>query len=760
VDDTREIQRLRLSRSGQQELPTARIDWAAELNEQQLAAVRAPDGPVLVLAGAGSGKTRVITYRVAYLISERRIRPQQIMLATFTNKAARSMLKRCEEVIGRAARDVTGGTFHHIANLLLRRYAKALEYQSNFTILDEADSRSMMKVCRTESGVDTKTVAFPSDRVLTAIASAIVNTNTDLDTLLVRRYPHLYERRDDIERVLITYHERKQASNQMDFDDLLVNLYRLLSEHPRIRNALARRYLHVLVDEYQDVNHLQAKIVRELYLGETADTGSAADQDTAVADEYPALDDYDDFSLKPPEPAAGQMAEEIAERAEPAEPGDSTTRGAGGAPARESAISEAESAIARERGLFVVGDDAQSIYSFRGADYTNIRNFPDAFPTAHVYKLEVNYRSVPQILTLANGILDEADPLFHKELTPVKPSAPERPLLLACRDAEEQAEFVAEQTIKLREDGGLSWSEMAVLYRAHNNRLEIELEFSQRGIPFIVRGGLRFFEQAHIKDLVSYLVVLANGRDELAWQRMLGMANRVGPKTIATVLNKLRDASAEDGGPLARFTHNGVADTARGQGKASLIELRDFLRELGDKVEELPPAELIQRIITERYRGYMELKFENWQQRLEDLEQLMIFAGRFDTLVGFLTEVGLNGSFSGGQLQEGYTDEDREEGAVTLSTIHQAKGLEWNAVFVVHVQDDVIPHRLSQGDSSAEDEERRLLYVAVTRAEEMLFLSFPQVTVQRDFQRLINKPSRFLDGRARAGFDEAVLDWE
>jgi len=736
---------LRLSRTGQQDLPVARVDWQTGLNEQQLAAVSAPDGPVLVLAGAGSGKTRVITYRVAYLISERRVLPQQIMLATFTNKAARSMLKRCEEVIGRTARDVTGGTFHHIANLLLRRYAKALGYQNNFTILDESDARSMMKVCRTESGIDTKTTAFPSDRVLTAIASAIVNTNTDLETLLARRYPHLYERRDDIERVLITYHERKLASNQMDFDDLLVNLYKLLSDHPRIRLGLARRYQHVLVDEYQDVNHLQAAIVRELYRGE-ADLDAetlALEPDEPGDIKAVTLADYDDDGLAPPREA--KATDEPAEKPVPDAPKPQSI---------------AQRVGLSGRGLFVVGDDAQSIYSFRGADYTNIRTFPDAFDKAHVCKLETNYRSVPQILTLANGILDEADPLFRKELRPVKPGTDERPLLLACRDAEEQAEFVSEQAIRLREEADMSWDDIAILYRAHNNRLEVELEFAQRNIPFIVRGGLRFFEQAHIKDLVSFLIVLANNRDELAWQRMLSLLNRVGPKTIAGVLNKMRGATDEEGGTLGRFIHNGVADSVRGQAKQPMIELRDFLRELHSHSETTPPAELIKRIVDERYRSYMELKWENWQQRLEDLEQLQVFAGRFESLVGFLTDIGLNGSFSGSQLSDSYSDEDRAEGAITLSTIHQAKGLEWKAVFVIHVHDDVIPHRLAQFDPHGEEEEQRLLYVAVTRAEELLYMSYPVETKTRDFQRIINKPSRFLDGRARQTFDEAMLEWD
>jgi DNA helicase-2/ATP-dependent DNA helicase PcrA len=736
-DDTEqhEIQRFGLKRTGQQELPTTRVSWEAELNSQQLDAVMAPDGPVLVLAGAGSGKTRVITYRVAYLISERLIRPQQIMLTTFTNKAARAMLRRCEEVVGRSARDVTGGTFHHIANLLLRKYCKALGYQANFTILDEADSRSVMKICRGEAGIDTKTRVFPSDRVLTSIASAIVNTNTDLETLLTKRYPHLYESRDDIERVLITYHAQKQACNQMDFDDLLVNLHRLLSEHPSVRGVLARRYLHVLVDEYQDVNHVQAAIVRELFRGEEGSESRNPVQ---------AQPDRDrDFDLPPPL-YNDEGKHDIEPTSLPAQADQEKTR----------------SELAAERGLFVVGDDAQSIYAFRGANYANIREFPASFPNAHVYKLETNYRSVPQILSLANGVLDEADPLFKKTLIPVKPPASERPLLLACRDAQEQAEFTAEQTLRLREEASIPWREIAVLYRAHNNRLEIELEFNQRGIPFIVRGGLRFFEQAHIKDLVSYLIVLANARDELAWQRMLSLCWRVGPKTIASVLKKLRGALDEEGGSLARFIQNGVADSSRGQAKTALTELRNFLRELSGKLEELPPAEIIKRIIDERYREYMELKWENWRQRLDDLEQLVVYSSRFETLIGFLTEVGLNGSFSGGNLSNDASFEDREEGAVTLSTIHQAKGLEWKAVFVVHTQDDVIPHRMSRGDAESEDEERRLLYVAITRAEELLFLSYPQLTETRDFQRLINRPSRFLANLPSDILDEAVLDWD
>jgi DNA helicase-2/ATP-dependent DNA helicase PcrA len=301
---------------------------------------------------------------------------------------------------------------------------------------------------------------------------------------------------------------------------------------------------------------------------------------------------------------------------------------------------------------------------------------------------------------------------------------------------------------------------MAVLYRAHNNRLEIELELTQRGIPFIVRGGLRFFEQAHIKDLLSYLVVLTNTRDELAWQRMLDMCNRVGPKTISKVLGELRGASDDEGGPLGRFTSNGIAGKQRGQAKQSLTELKDFLGGLEQQREALPVSEIIQQVHERRYAEYMRTRFENYMDRQRDIDELIVFAGKFETLEGFLAEVGLNGSFAGANITGPQTEVDREEGAVTLSTIHQSKGLEWTAVFVVHVQDDVLPHRMTRDDAEQEDEERRLLYVAVTRAKEILYMSYPQMTQTRDFQRLIMRPSRFLDGLPGECYDQATLDLE
>ena len=408
------------------------------------------------------------------------------------------------------------------------------------------------------------------------------------------------------------------------------------------------------------------------------------------------------------------------------------------------------------RSLFVVGDDAQSIFSFRGADYRNILDFPRSFPDARICKLETNYRSTPQVLELANAILGEGPAEFKKQLVSVKPDSEDRPLLVACNSREEQAEFVCEQILALREEHQLDYKQIAVLYRAHANRLEVELEFTRRGIPFVVRGGLRFFEQAHLKDVLSYLLVLANSHDELAWQRMLEMCERVGPKTVAGVVGKLRVQN-----PLQKFIYNGVVESVRGKAKETLGELKRFLEQLEPEAMTMPPSTLIRRVIDERYSDYLQMKWENWRQRLDDLEQLEIFANQFDTVTAFLAEIGLNGSFSGSELQGQEVEgaDDPEEGAVTLSTIHQAKGLEWHSVFLVHVQDDVIPHRMSRTDPEGEDEERRLFYVAVTRAEQLLFMSYPMISETHDFQRIINRPSRFLTKLPEGSYDEAQLEW-
>jgi len=626
-----------------------------ELNEQQLAAVTAQEKQALVLAGAGSGKTRVITYRVAYLLGQG-VNPRSILLATFTNKAARMMLGRVEELTGIPRRRIVGGTFHHIGHILLRKHAEAIGFRRDFTIIDEQDAAQLMKVVRKEAPVDFAEKLFPSARVLYRLHSLCINTGKPLEELVVYRFPQFARMVEEIRRVTIAYQERKRQQNVMDFDDLLVNTHKLFVESAETGTAISQQFEHVLVDEYQDTNLLQAKLIRE---------------------------------------------------------------------------------FARVHGrVFAVGDDAQSIYAFRGANFKNILQFDQDYPEARIYKLETNYRSTPQILSVANAVMADTPEKFRKRLTPVRPDAA-KPALLTCADSEEQAEFVAEQILLLREER-VPLREMGVLYRSHRHSLEIEVELGKRGIPYEIRGGLRFMEQAHVKDVMSFLSFVVNPRDEVALSRMLDMCQHVGSKTIGGILERIR--GAED--PLKAFSRNGIAEIGRGKGKASLAAITGLIRQLEEMVDaKKGPALLVRTVVAQFYDSYLQRTYENYAERREDLDQLAAFAERFRSTASFVAEMSLNQAYSAGQVAE--ETRDPEEGMVSLSTIHQAKGLEWRAVFVTHLTDGALPHRMCMEDPEQLEEERRLLYVALTRAKDLLFLSYPQRPDASDYLAF-NRPSRFL----------------
>jgi DNA helicase-2/ATP-dependent DNA helicase PcrA len=626
-----------------------------ELNEQQLAAVTAPEKQALVLAGAGSGKTRVITYRVAYLLGQG-LNPRSILLATFTNKAARMMLGRVEELTGIPRRRIEGGTFHHIGHMLLRRHAEAIGFRRDFTIIDEQDAAQLMKVVRKEAPVDFAEKLFPSARVLYRLHSLCINTGKPLEELIIYRFPQFARMVEEIRRVTIAYQERKRKQNVMDFDDLLVNTHELFVQSPETGATISRKFEHVLVDEYQDTNLLQAKVIKEL---------------------------------------------------------------------------------SRVHGrVFAVGDDAQSIYAFRGANFMNILRFDEDYPEARIYKLETNYRSTPQILSVANAVMADIPEKFRKRLAPVRADAM-KPALFTCADSEEQAQFIAEQILLLWEERVPLW-EMGVLYRAHRHSLEIEMELAKRGIPYEIRGGLRFMEQAHIKDIVSFLSFVVNPRDEVALSRMLDMCEHVGSKTIAGILDKIRGAE----NPLRAFSHNGVAELGRGKGKASVAAITGLVRKLeGLNDGKKGPAELIRAVVEEFYDSYMQRTYENYAERREDVEQLTVYAEKYRSTASFVSEVALNQAYTAGQMAEEVRD--TEEGMVSLSTIHQAKGLEWRAVFVAHLTEGALPHRMCMEDPEQMEEERRLFYVALTRAKDMLFLSYPQKPDTSDYLAF-NRPSRFL----------------
>lgn len=670
-----------------------RVRYEEELNSEQLQVVHAGEGPLLVIAGAGSGKTRALTYRVSRLIEDG-VDPSEILLLTFTNKAAREMLSRVEQLVTIDTRRIWGGTFHSTGNRLLRRYAEPLGYRSNFTILDDEDSREMMESAISSLGIKTLERRFPKGDVLLDIYSFVINTRTPLELHLEQNFPHFALYKEEMVNVFRRYKDRKREANSMDFDDLLINWKVLLDDHPDASAALKRQFRYLLVDEYQDTNKLQADIV-------------------------------------------DSMAEV-------------------------------------RKNVMVVGDDAQSIYSFRGASFENILTFPLRFPEARIFKLETNYRSTRQILRLANHSIANNRFQFRKELQAVRGDGPD-PAVVGVDDVFEQASFVAQRILELRDEGE-SLGDIAVLYRSHYQSLELQMELSRRLIPYEIRSGVRFFEQAHIKDVISYLKIVTNSRDELAWKRVLKLYPKIGEKTAAEVWSKISASS----NPLDAFLR-GVETSGRGS-SGSMKSLRDVLKLISSDAMLRNPAESIGLIVERTYADYARSKFPNSQARLDDLEQLSQYALRYEDVEQFLNEVALANPMAG----EDVAVVGPEDEKVVLSSVHQAKGLEWRTVFVIWLADGRFPSQRAlrvpggiikvdrtkihpafeialidgeappaTGDRQAatdeievmipgEEEERRLFYVAITRAKQELYLVFPVMARDRGGLDVLMEPSRFV----------------
>lgn len=637
------------------------VRFKAELNEEQFKVVTAPPQAALVVAGAGSGKTRTITYRVAYLI-ERGVSPSRILLATFTNRASREMLRRVESLTGNQnSNRVWGGTFHRIANLILRRHAVSIGYSDNYSILDSEDSKDFLSVCIAEAGIDTKSKRFPKPEILQSIISFASNTDAPIEDVLVRRYPYFEPLAQQIKRVDVIYMERKRERNVMDYDDLLLNWKRLLIEKQEISNHYAEMFQHILVDEYQDTNKLQAEIIDLLAV--------------------------------------------------------------------------------KHKNVMVVGDDAQSIFAWRGAEFTNIYEFPKRYPDAVTYKLETNYRSTPEILGLANVSIASNKKQFPKILNAARKSQGFNPALVPCSDADQQAAFVASRVLELR-DEGIALEEMAVLYRSHYHSLELQLELTRRGIPYQIRSGVRFFEQAHIKDVISYLRIITNPRDELAWKRILKMIPQVGTATANRIWEQL--AYAEE--PLALVKREDFkAAPKRGLGWGAFVNL---LERLTTDETRTNPAKQIELVLSSGYTEHLNETYENAEARLEDLKQLSLYAARYDSTENFLSELALL-STERFNAPQNITGEDVVMGAdedetLTLTSIHQAKGLEWRAVFIIWAAEGKFPSPRSLRDAEGEEEERRLWYVALTRAQDQLYITYPLMTTDYMRQTIIQKPSRFV----------------
>ena len=712
-----------------------RVRYEDELNQEQLDVVMAGEGPMLVIAGAGSGKTRALTYRVSRLIEDG-VDPSDILLLTFTNKSAREMLSRVEQLVTIDTRRIWGGTFHSIGNRLLRQHAATIGYRSSFTILDSEDAKEMMESAISSLGIQTLERRFPKGDVLIDIYSYLINTRTPLELHLENNYPHFGIYRDEMINVFRRYKERKREANAMDFDDLLVNWKLLLDDYPDVSAALQRRYRYILVDEYQDTNKLQAEVV--------------------------------------------------------------------------------DAMAAVRRNVMVVGDDAQSIYSFRGASFENIITFPLRFPEAKIYKLETNYRSTRQILSLANASIAQNKFQFRKELQAVRGDGPD-PAVVGVDDVFEQASFIAQRILELRDEGE-SLGEIAVLYRSHYQSLELQMELSRRLIPYEIRSGVRFFEQAHIKDVIAYLKIVTNARDELSWKRVMKLYPKVGEKTAAEVWARI--GTAQD--PLQAFLNSAgtVAASSGGRQRTPVLKgLRDVLGIIGSESMQHNPSESIRLIVERGYADYARSKFANVQARLDDLEQLSQYALRYDDTNAFLDEVALANPIAG----EDVAVVGPEDEKIVLSSVHQAKGLEWRIVFVIWLADGRFPSQralrvpggivrikpkelheafelteaLVQGEQGrgirdegksttelaidelpsdiprpsslapeveivipGEEEERRLFYVAITRAKQELYLVFPVMARDRGGLDVLMEPSRFIRELPGDSYEKWVIGAE
>jgi len=591
------------------------IDFSADLNPEQLAVATAPGGPMLVVAGAGSGKTRALTYRLAWLVHHG-VEPGRILLATFTNRAAREMLSRVEVLVKQRTREIWGGTFHHIANRILRTHGKLLDISPDFTILDREDSKDLLASCVQEAGVDTKQRRFPQKNVLAAISSFVQNTLDPLATVISARFPMFIQELDGIEKVLVLYTAKKHRRQLLDFDDLLSAWLRLMSEHDDVRAMLAGQFVHILVDEYQDTNAIQGAIVDLL--------------------------------------------------------------------------------ASRHRNLAVVGDDSQSIYSFRGANFENIITFTDRYPEAKEYRLETNYRSVPEILTLANASIAQNTRRLPKNLRAIRSSGL-KPTVVPC---------IAEYVLHLL-DEGRCLNDMAVLYRSHWHSLEIQLELQRRNIPFQIRGGLRFFEQAHMKDVLCYMRVLQNPRDELAWLRLLKMLPRVGSALSRRVWRQIGDAADP-------FNEIFTVETASLLPASARPFYEEFTHLLKESAELDSPGEIIDMVLKEFYEDYLVSHYDGAAMRREDIRALANFAGQYQNVEAFLADVSLAGEFAGETCVAGPTEQE----FVILSTVHQAKGLEWPVVFIPWLADGRFPTDMAMNKDEDLQEERRVFHVAVTRARD------------------------------------------
>lgn len=622
-----------------------KINYDKELNCAQLEAVKHKNGSVLVIAGAGSGKTKTLTYRVARLI-ESGVKPENILLLTFTKKAADEMLNRAVMILDSRCEKVAGGTFHSFSNYILRKYSNLLELQNNFTIIDRADAEDVVNHIRSQI-VEKQEKRFPRKNTILDIYSKAINKNMTAEEVIASEYnqfSHCVEKINEISKEYITY---KRKNSLLDYDDLLLYLRTLLQANEDIRKKLSNQYKYIMIDEYQDTNALQADIIKLL----------ASEHNNVMA----------------------------------------------------------------------VGDDSQSIYSFRGANFRNILDFPNIFSDTKIIKLEQNYRSSQNILALTNEIIKKAKEKYTKTLFSTI-EHPEIPALICTNDMQTEAEFVAQRVLELQEND-ISLNEIAVLCRSARMTYNLEIELAKRAIPYRKFGGLKFIETAHVKDVIAHLRVILNPLDIISINRILLLLNGVGNQTAMRLLPMLTKENID-------------TDKLMLPAKSS-----DSIKKLFNTVEQQRKNLLNPSVIVENVLAYYEPilmdKYDDYAKRQKDLEHFLYLSSQYTNLEDFLSDLALEPPDSSVSEVE---DGAQQDEYLTLSTIHSAKGLEWKAVFIIGAVDGRFPSVYSFNSDEELDEELRLMYVAATRAKTFLYITYPIDMFDYSSGMVLSKPSRFLDG--------------
>ena len=625
------------------------IQYKTQLNASQYEAITSTEGPLLVIAGAGSGKTRTLTYRVARLV-EAGVPPSSILLLTFTRKAAQQMLERATELLDSRCGKVAGGTFHSFGNSILRKYASHMGLNPGFAIMDRVDAEAAISILRKEIDAGSKHRSFPRKHTLANIFSRAVNKMTTIEDVVYDDYSHLSSDMEAISQLFQGYQRHKREHQLLDFDDLLVFLQQLLKSHPDIRERISSSFKYIMVDEYQDTNKIQAEI---LYLL----TGA-------------------------------------------------------------------------HQNIMVVGDDSQSIYAFRGANFRNIMEFPKMFPDTRIITLEENYRSVQPILNLTNVIIDQATEKYSKTLFTQK-SGGSTPVLVSARDENSQSLFIVRKIQELT-DQGVALNQIAVLFRAGFHSFDLEIELNREQMPFIKVGGFRFVESAHIKDVLAHLRVISNPHDRISWYRILLLVNKIGPTTAQKVFEAIKN---EGSGYTGLLTVKPTTGALKGLKR---------LKELFSDIDSYPMsvAKMGEAVIR-YYLPILKERHDDHPKREKDLEQLLAIMERYGNLEKFLTDMALEPPNT--SVGDTFATETAPTDRLVLSTVHSAKGLEWHTVFIIWALDGRFPSAQSIYKEEDLEEELRLMYVAATRAREKLYFTYPGQIYDRSVGVMLNRPSRFID---------------